>query len=85
MAVPRHQHPAIQGLEPADQRQLLLSVLFNHMINVLKVMPGQACMDALLSIGAPLCKDALLSMPAAASHKILHAASLTDIAKLIQV
>ncbi|KAL0041495.1 hypothetical protein WJX79_005335 [Trebouxia sp. C0005] len=44
----------------------------------------QACMEALLSIGAPLCKDLLLSMPSPASVKLLHAASTADLAKLIQ-
>ena len=42
-------------------------------------------MEALLSIGAPLCKDLLLSMPSPASVKLLHAASTADLAKLIQV
>lgn len=75
----------VQGLPKEDQRQLLLSVPFTHMSNILQALPGQACIDALLSIGAPLCKDLLLSMPAAASKKLLHAASLTDLAKLIKV
>ena len=68
-----------------DQRQLLLSVPFTHMSHILQALPGQACMDALLTIGAPLCKDLLLSMPSAASRKLLHAASLTDLARLIKV
>ena len=76
---------AVQGLPKEDQRELLLSVPFIHMSNILQALPGQACMDALLSIGAPLCKDLLLSMPSAASKKLLHAASLTDLAKLIKV
>jgi len=52
---------------------------------ILQALPGQACMQALLSIGAPLCKDLLLSMPSPASVKLLHAASTADLAKLIQV
>ena len=52
---------------------------------ILQALPGQACMEALLSIGAPLCKDLLLSMPSPASVKLLHAASTADLAKLIQV
>lgn len=75
----------LQGLPREDQRQLLLSVPFTHMSSILQALPGQACMDALLSIGAPLCKNLLLSMPSAASRKLLHAASLTDLAKLIKV
>ena len=74
-----------QDLPHEDQRQLLLSVPFAHMSLILQALPGQACMEALLSIGAPLCKDLLLSMPSPASVKLLHAASTADLAKLIQV
>lgn len=75
----------LQGLAPTDKRQLLLSVPWKKMITILQTMPGQACVEALLSIGAPLNKDALLSMPASASGKILHAASFSDLALLIKV
>lgn len=79
-------HPCtLQGLGAEDKRQLLLSVPWNNMITTLQILPGQACVDALLSIGAPLNKDALLSMPASTSGKILHAASFTDLALLIKV
>ena len=74
-----------QDLPHEDQRQLLLSVPFAHMSLILQALLGQACMEALLSIGAPLCKDLLLSMPSPASVKLLHAASTADLAKLIQV
>ena len=75
----------MQDLASVDQRQLLLSVPFTHMSHILQALPGQACMDALLTIGPPLCKDLLLSMPSALSRKLLHAASLTDLAHLIKV
>lgn len=74
-----------QDVPREDQRQLLLSVPFVHMSLILQALPGQACMEALLSIGAPLCKDLLLSMPSPTSVKLLHAASTADLAKLIQV
>lgn len=74
-----------QDVPREDQRQLLLSVPFVHMSLILQALPGQACMEALLSIGAPLCKDLLLSMPSPTSMKLLHAASTADLAKLIQV
>lgn len=75
----------VQDLPREDQRQLLLTVPFSHMSHILQALPGQACMDALLAVGAPLCKDLLLSMPNPTSRKLLHAASMTDLAKLIQV
>ena len=62
-------------------RQLLLSVPCATLSITLRALPG---LHGRTCHRSPLCKDLLLNLASAASWKLLHAASLTDLARFIQ-